>query len=118
MPAPPVGVVVIQIRGPGLVGPHLQIRGPGDTDPDIAAPVDQAEGDGEVLSVLMAGSWGDVAGLAARWPLSGESGWLVGRAITRAELDTAIDAADTELRVLIADDVDDIVALTDNWAVN
>jgi len=115
---PPAGVVAIQIRGPGLVGPLLQIRGPGVTEPNIAGPVDHASSAGDTLGVLMAGSWGDVAGLTARWPDFGEPDWLVGRTITRAELDAAIDAADDTLRVLIAKDVDVIAALTDKWATS
>jgi hypothetical protein len=118
MGAPPTGVVAIQIRGPGLVGPRLQIRGPGNTDPNIAGRVDQASSAGDRLLALMAGSWGDVAGLAARWPDFGAPGWLVGRTITRAELDAAIGKAGVALHVLIAEDVDDISALTDMWATS
>ena len=118
MGAPPAGVVAVQIRGPGLVGPRLQIRGPGQTDPNIAGRVDGASNAGDTLSVLMAANWGDVAGLAARWPDFGEPGWLVGGTITRAELDAAIGTAGAELRVLIAEDVDVIAALTDEWATS
>jgi hypothetical protein len=114
---PPLGAVPIQIRGPGIVGPHLQIRGPGVADPDIATPIDQASGQDPPLGLLMAGSWADVAGLAARWPDNGELGWLVGTSITRAEFDGALGNVGDALRVLIAGDVGDITALTANWAI-
>ncbi len=113
---PPQTAVIVQIRGPGIIGPVVQIRGPQALDPDVLQSFAEASAMGQPVSVLMAQSWADVSGLTARWPASGGAGWLVRRAITADELSAAVAEAGSELRILVAEEVADITALTANWA--
>jgi hypothetical protein len=64
----------------------------------------------------LAQTWADVSSLTARWPNGGGAGWLVGRDITADGLTEAVQEGDGELRILIAEEVNDIVALTASWA--
>jgi hypothetical protein len=112
---PPTSAIIVQIRGPGIIGPLVQIRGP-EVNPDVLQSFADASAIGEPVSLLLAQSWADVSGLTARWPNGREPGWLVGSAITAEELAAAVAAGDGELRILIAEEVNDIVALTASWA--
>ncbi len=113
---PPQTAVIVQIRGPGIIGPLVHIRGPQAVDPDILGSFAEASAMGQPVSVLMAQSWADVSALTARWPAGGGAGWLVGSAITADELNAAVAGGGSELRILIAGEVADITSLTANWA--
>jgi hypothetical protein len=116
---PPTSAIIVQIRGPGIIGPLVQIRGP-EVNPDVLHSFADASAiaasNGGPVSLLLAQTWADVSGLTARWPNGGGAGWLVGTDITEASLAEALEAGDGELRILIAEQVNDIVALTASWA--
>jgi hypothetical protein len=114
MPPP---AMIIQIRGPGLVGPRIQIRGP-DVTPDVVQSFEAASAGGAPVSVLMAATQAEIVELIARWPDDAEAGWIVGNTLTADDLGAAIANGDADLRILIAADVADITGLTAIWSIH
>lgn len=115
---PPASAIVVQIRGPGIIGPLVQIRGPGELDPNILESfADASDMGGPVpVALLLAQTWADVSTLTALWYTGVTPGWLVGKEITAEGLAAAVEEAGSQLRILIAQEVADIVALTASWA--
>jgi hypothetical protein len=120
----------VQVRGPALVGPHLQIREPVVAGPDgapivlaaVAGTTDltaifTTEAQTGPVSILMADDDLQIQGLSARWPTLSDPGWLVGTQTNLPHLQEAYHGAGVgnELRILIARTFADAIALSREW---